>query len=154
MKKGDIWFMGYSANKIWRNFFSVVAGVLIALVIIFPIGLIAGLLSFSDSRIPKAQEVFSDALLIGGAVLGCIISGYYTAKISTRKDIVHGICSGIVLTLLYALVNDFKFNLRYPDIGIAYFGIIPAVLIGVFIGIKKKKIISNNIASLSDTPSQ
>ncbi len=144
--------MGYPAKEIFRNILSVVAGVLIALVIILSIGLVAVLLSFSDSRIPRYQAILSDVLLIGGSVLGCLIGGYYTAKISTRKDIVHGICTGIVLTLLYALVNDFEFDLRYPDIGIIYFGIIPVVLIGIFIGNKKKKIVSGNIASRPDNP--
>ena len=131
--------MSYPAKEIFRNILSVVTGVMLAVVIILPIGLLAGLLIFSDSKIPRSQAILSDILLIVGSVLGCIIGGYYTAKISTRKVIVHGIFTGIVLTLLYALVNDFEFDFRYPEIGIIYFGIIPVVLIGVVMGIKIRK---------------
>ena len=131
--------MSYPAKEILRNFFSVVAGVIAALAIIIPIGLFAGLLSFSDAAIPKTQAIISTVLLITGPAAGCILGGYTTVKVSTRKDIIHAIITGSVLTFLYAWVNDFEFDWQYPDIGIAYMGFIPTVLIGAIIGIRKKR---------------
>lgn len=131
--------MSYPVKEIWRNFLSVVAGVFITFFIIFPIVIFVPFISFSDSRISRSQEIFTDVLLISGALFGCIMGGYTTAKISTRKDIVHGIITGLVLTFLLVCVNEFEFDLRYPDAGIIYFGTIPVVLIGVYIAIRKKK---------------
>ncbi|HEX4876352.1 MAG TPA: hypothetical protein VFV31_06740 [Chitinophagaceae bacterium] len=139
--------MNYPIKEIIRNFMSVVAGVLLALIFIIPIGLIAGLLVFSDAAVPKSQEVLSTLLIFAGFVIGCLLGGYTTVKISTRRDLVHASITGIVLTLLYAWVNDFEFDWRYPDTGIAYAGFIPVVMIGGMIGVRKKRAISSNRSS-------
>ncbi|HRE39304.1 MAG TPA: TIGR04086 family membrane protein [Chitinophagaceae bacterium] len=144
--------MSYPAKEIIRNFLSVVAGVMIALIIILPIGLFAGLLVFSDSNIPKSKETLSKLLLIFGLIAGCLLGGYTTVKMSTRKDLVHAFITGIVLTFLYALVNDFEFDWRYPDTGIAYAGFIPIVMIGGIIGERKKRTTSNSHSSPPGTP--
>ncbi len=144
--------MDYPLKEIVRNFLSVVAGVIIALVIIIPSTIFATLMVFSDGTVPKSQQVISTALTIGAIAAGCITGGYLTVKISTRKDWVHTIITGLVLTCLLALVNDFEFDWRYPDVGIFYFGILPAVLIGAWAGIRKKKVISNTTSSHPDTP--
>ena len=99
--------MSYPVNEILRNFFSVVAGVTLALVIIIPSALFAAFLNNPDSAIPTSQEILSTLLLISGIVAGCMLGGYTTVKVSTRKDIIHAFITGIVLTFLYALLNDF-----------------------------------------------
>lgn len=144
--------MSYPLKEIIRNFFSVVAGVLIALIVVIPIGLIAGLLVFSDAAISKSQEILSTFLLIAGFVAGSLLGGYTTVKISTRRDLIHAFITGIILTFLYALVNDFEFDWRYPDTGIAYAGFIPIVMIGGIIGVRKKRTTSNNHSSPPGTP--
>jgi putative membrane protein (TIGR04086 family) len=144
--------MDYPLKEILRNFLSVVVGVIIALVIIIPIAIFAALLVFSDGTVPKSQQVISTVLTIGAIAAGCFTGGYLTVKISTRKDWIHAIITGLVLTFLLALVNDFEFDWRYPDIGISYFGILPAVLIGAWAGIRKKKVISNTNSSPPGTP--
>ncbi len=130
--------MNTTVKEILRNIFSVVAGVIISLLIIIPVGIFAALLSFSDAAIPKSQEIFSTVLMISGIVAGCLSGGFVTARISTRFDLIHVIIAGIVLTYLYAHINDFEFNWQHADLGIAYFGFIPVVLIGGLIGMRKK----------------
>ena len=142
--------MSYPVNEILRNFFSVVAGVTLALVIIIPSALFAAFLNNPDSAIPTSQEILSTLLLISGIVAGCILGGYTTVKVSTRKDIIHAFITGIVLTILYALENEFDW--RYPDTGIAYVGFIPIVMIGGIIGVRKKRTRLNNHSSLPGTP--
>jgi len=144
--------MSYPAKEILRNFFSVVAGVISALAIIIPIRLVGGLLSFSDAAIPKTQAIISTLLLIAVPVAGCILGGYTTVKVSTSKDIIHAIITGMVLTFLYAWINDFEFDWQYPDTGIVYFGFIPVVMIGGIIGVRKKRTMSNNHSSPPGTP--
>lgn len=144
--------MSYPVNEILRNFFSVVAGVTLALVIIIPSALFAAFLNNPDSAIPTSQEILSTLLLISGIVAGCMLGGYTTVKVSTRKDIIHAFITGIVLTILYALKNDFEFDWRYPDTGIAYVGFIPIVMIGGIIGVRKKRTRLNNHSSLPGTP--
>lgn len=144
--------MSYPVKEIIRNFFSVVAGVLIALIVVIPIGLIAGLLVFSDAAIPKSQEILSTLLLFAGFVAGSLLGGYTTVKISTRRDLIHAFITGIVLTFLYAWVNDFEFDWHSPDTGIAYIGIIPVVMIGGIIGVRKKRTTSNSHSSPPGTP--
>ncbi len=144
--------MSYPVKEIIRNFFSVVGGVLIALIVVIPIGLIAGLLVFSDATIPKSQEILSTLLLLAGFVAGSLLGGYTTVKISTRRDLIHAFITGIVLTFLYAWVNDFELNWQYPDTGIAYVGVIPIVMIGGIIGVRKKRTTSNSHSSPPGTP--
>jgi putative membrane protein (TIGR04086 family) len=144
--------MSYPVKEIIRNFFSVVAGVLIALIVVIPIGLIAGLLVFSDAAIPKSQEILSTLLLFAGFVAGSLLGGYTTVKISTRRDLIHAFITGIVLTFLYAWVNDFEFDWRYPDTGIAYAGFIPIAMIGGIIGVRKKRTTSNSHSSPPGAP--
>lgn len=145
--------MDYPLKEILRNFISVVVGVVVALVIIIPIAIFAALMVFSDGTIPKSQQVISTVLTIGAIAAGCITGGYLTVKISTRKDWIHSIINGLVLTFLLALVNDFEFDWRYPDIGISYFVILPLVLFGAWAGIRKKKeTISDTTSSPPDTP--
>jgi len=144
--------MSYPVKEIIRNFLSVVAGVLFALIVVIPIGLIAGLLVFSDAAIPKSQENLSTLLLFAGFVVGSLLGGYTTVKISTRRDLIHAFITGIVLTFLYALVNDFKFDWRYPDTGIAYIGFIPVVMIGGIIRVRKKRTTSNSHSSPPGAP--
>ncbi|MFZ1314607.1 MAG: hypothetical protein WAR38_17205, partial [Chitinophagaceae bacterium] len=78
--------------------------------------------------------------------------GYTTVKVSTRRDLIHAFITGIVLTFLYALVNDFEFDWRYQDTGIAYVGFIPIVMIGGIIGVRKKRTKLNKHSSLPGTP--
>lgn len=144
--------MSYPVNEILRNFFSVVAGVTLALVIIIPSALFAAFLNNPDSAIPASQEILSTLLLISGIVAGCMLGGYTTVKVSTRKDIIHAFITGIVLTFFYALLNDFEVDWRYLNIGIAYFGFFPIVMIGGIIGVRKKRIRLNNHSSLPGTP--
>lgn len=144
--------MSYPVNEILRNFFSVVAGVTLALVFIIPVALFAALLNNPDSSIPTSQEILPTLLLISGIVAGCMLGGYTTVKVSTRRDLIHAFITGIVLTFLYALVNDFEFDWRYQDTGIAYVGFIPVVMIGGIIGARKKRTKLNNHSSLPGTP--
>ncbi|MFZ1313857.1 MAG: hypothetical protein WAR38_13405, partial [Chitinophagaceae bacterium] len=67
--------MSYPVNEILRNFFSVVAGVTLALVIIIPSALFAAFLNNPDSAIPTSQEILSTLLLISGIVAGCMLGG-------------------------------------------------------------------------------
>jgi hypothetical protein len=83
---------------------------MVALLVVFPFGLLGALMSYLDSTIPKLDTILSTIILITGLVAGCMLGGYTTAKISRQKYIVHAAITGFVLTYLYALVNDFEFN--------------------------------------------
>lgn len=144
--------MSYPAKEILKNFLSVLAGVSMALIIMVPVVLFAGLMVLSDASVPKPQEIISTILLIFGITAGCITGGYTTAKISTRNDLTHTFITGLLLTFLYALVNDFEFDWRYFDIGMAYFGFVPVVMIGGMLGVKIKRSTLNKHSSPSDNP--
>ena len=93
-------------------------------------------------------------VLLTGSIIACMAGGYTTSKISTHKKLIHSVVTGLILTFLYALVNDFEFDLRFPDIGIAYFGFLPVTIIGAMIFIRNKKIIQNIHSSPPDIPLQ
>lgn len=117
-----------------RSFFAVLAGVLIAMAIAIPIGFTASLLVISDTEIPSAHAALSTLLFIIAVVTACIAGGYYCASIAKRKEFVHATVAGTILTLMYAWVNDFQFNILSGDSGIIYFSFIPLMLSGAAIG--------------------
>jgi hypothetical protein len=99
-----------------------------------PIGFAASLLVFSDAEVPSSHSTLSTLLFIIAIVTGCIAGGYYCATIAKRKELIHAVAAGTILTLLYAWVNDFRFNITSGDSGIIYFSFLPLMLLGAAIG--------------------
>lgn len=131
--------MSYSAKEILRNFFSVVAGVISALVIIIPCVILSWTFSYADGSIQDDFNILtfliSTIVIISGAILG----GYITAKISTRKDTIHILLTGVMLSLLYLAAGNFKLHYFTKKEIISLLLPIPFVSLGGFIGIKNKQ---------------
>lgn len=147
MKKGDIWFMSYPTNEKIRNVFAVVTGVIIASAL-FTLALIILLLFIAaqakghgeDSDFENISKSFG---LISYLIIFicCFTGGFITGRISTRKDLIHGAITGIVLTILMIYFSDFDFSSE----AIFYFVvIIPFTILGTLLAIKikRRKIIS------------
>jgi len=130
--------MRYSLRKMVRNFLSVLTGVIIASIILIPFGLFAALLIFSDAAIPKPQLVLSAVLFIAGITIGSFLGGRITAMFVTGQEMIYASITGIILTFICAVINDFDFDWNFPDTGIAYFLFIPFTILGAFVSSKKK----------------
>lgn len=94
--------MGYPLKEIWRNFFSVVAGVILGLLIFLfiSIGVNSRLNRIESSNghpITKESRLTLSAL---GLIIGALAGGSLTASISTRKDKTHAGITGIVLSVI------------------------------------------------------
>jgi putative membrane protein (TIGR04086 family) len=113
MKKGDIWFMmEYSTKEKTQNILSVVAGVLTGLALISLLNLILLLTMATSSRNGESPENSSlfKILAVATIVISCLIAGFVTAKISTRKTFIHVPLTGIVLLLVIAGIGDFNWK--------------------------------------------
>ncbi len=142
MKKGDIWFMYTSGKEIIRNVFSVVAGVLVSAALYMLFGLI--LLIFIASKAKghgeeSGLERISTTLDIASTIaliICCLLGGFATGSLSTKKDMIHGAITAIISSILLASINDFDFQIQ----SIAYYltGIL-ATIFGTYLAIKLKK---------------
>ncbi len=148
MKKEDIWFM-YSSNKeIVRNIFSVVAGVLVSAALYMLFGLI--LLIFIASKVKGHGEESGfekisttlDIISILALFICCLLGGYVTGIISTKKDMTHGVIAAIISSILLASINNFEFN---KESIVYYLVSILATMFGTSLAskLKKKKALQN-----------
>ncbi len=126
--------------QLLRSFLSVLTGVVIAIIIAVPIGLVAGLLVFSDSEVSASQSILSIVLLIIALIVSCVAGGYYCANMAKQKELIHAAITGVILTILYSVVNNFQFNLISFENGTIYYCFIPLTLAGAAIAIKGKNL--------------
>ncbi|MBI1343649.1 MAG: hypothetical protein GC171_12005 [Terrimonas sp.] len=131
--------MGYPQKEIIQNFFSVIAGVLIALAISIPLSFLAGILVFSDAPVPLAQTVIANILLALALIGGCLAGGYTTAKISTRRTRIHILITAIVLIYLFCRINDLILTREGGWDLAALAGIILFTGMGAYLELRKKK---------------
>ena len=104
------------------------------MVIAIPIGFTASLLVISDTEVPSSHATLSTLLFIIAIVTACVAGGYYCASIAKRKELLLATIAGAILTLMYAWVNDFQFNILSGDSEIIYFSFIPLMLSGAAVG--------------------
>ena len=157
MKKGDIWFMSYPVKEIWRNILSVVAGVLSAIVITVALTLLTIFLNLGvigDASVSRAEENIYHIMAALAIAIGTGFGGYITAKISTRKHIIHITITGAILVFIKLFFDKFDFSLYDIFETIFLLLILPSVLIGGLVGIKSKKSVKDYSSSLPDNPLQ
>lgn len=125
-----------------RNFFSVVAGVLTASLLFGIGGLI--LLNTQLKKI-KGHGEETDVESIASSftnfymliiVIAMTLGAFVTVKISTRKDLAHGLITGAVCGVLFAYITEFDIS---ADTIVLYLIIISGAVLGTLIGIRTKK---------------
>ncbi len=125
-----------------RNIFSVIAGVLTASLLFGIGGLI--LLITQLNKI-KGHGEKTDVESIAGSftifsmliiVIAIIIGAFITVKISTRKDLVHGLITGAVCCVLFAYITEFDIT---TDTLVLYLIIMLGAGAGTLIGMRTKK---------------
>ena len=131
--------MSYLVKEIVRNFLSVVAGVMAALVIIIPCVIFSWRYSYKDGSIQEDFYILTFLISTIGIIFGIFLGGYVTAKISTRRDKIHTLITGIILSLLYLASGDFKLHYFTNKEILIILMPIPIVLLGGFWGIKSKQ---------------
>ncbi len=131
--------MSYPVKEILRNFLSVVAGVIAALAIIVPFLIISWKYSYKDGNIQEHFNILTFLISTSGIICGMLAGGYVTAKVSTRRHIIHILITGIILSLLYLASGDFKLHYFTKKEILILLLPIPIVLLGGFWGIKSKQ---------------
>ena len=125
-----------------RNIFSVIAGVLTASLLFGIGGLI--LLITQLNKI-KGHGEKTDVESIAGSftifsmliiVIALIIGAFITVKISTRKDLAHGLITGAVCCVLFAYITEFDIT---TDTLVLYLIIMLGAGAGTLIGMRTKK---------------
>ncbi len=130
-----------------RNIFSVIAGVLTASLLFGIGGLILLITQLNKIKghgeatdvesIASSFTIFSMLII----VIAMIIGAFVTVKISTRKDLAHGLITGAVCCVLFAYITEFDIT---TDTLVLYLIIISGAGAGTFWGIWSKKSISSN----------
>ncbi|HQW44179.1 MAG: TIGR04086 family membrane protein [Chitinophagaceae bacterium] len=125
-----------------RNIMSVVIGVIIAAAL-FSLAALIMLLTIAskvkghgeESDLDGISKVF-DVVSFLVIFTCCFIGGYITGRISTKKDMIHGAITGIVLIVLLAYASDFD---KSTEAIIYYVVILPFTLIGTLMAVRVKK---------------
>ena len=125
-----------------RNFFSVVAGVLTASLLFGIGGLILLITQLNKIKghgeetdvesIASSFTIFSMLII----VIAMIIGAFVTVKISTRKDLAHGLITGAVCCVLFAYITEFDIT---TDTLVLYLIIMLGAGAGTLIGMRTKK---------------
>src|SRR5688572_24453444 len=100
--------MSESTKKLWRKVFAVIAGVLVAIIIIVPLGLVGALMLFSDDRIPQSQAVTGYVIMTAAVILGSFAAGYTTRKRSENPY--SFLVTAIILFLLVLVLVRFDLS--------------------------------------------
>jgi uncharacterized BrkB/YihY/UPF0761 family membrane protein len=125
-----------------RNIFSVIAGVLTASLLFGIGGLILLLTQLNKIKghgeetdvesIASSFTIFSILIIVFAMIIGALV----TVKISTRKDLAHGLITGAVCCVLFAYITEFDIT---ADSIVLYLIIMSGAAVGTFIGIRSKK---------------
>jgi hypothetical protein len=130
----------YPPREIARNFLSVVAGVLAALVVLFTLItflLFTGVMSTEIGE-PGEGEFTAFVSLAIAVAIASIAGGYVTGKISTRNDWIHIVLAAVVITATAVFGRDIDLGIP-ARMNILFFILIaPCVLIGGYFGVRKK----------------
>ncbi len=125
-------------NKlITRNILSVVIGVLTSIVL-FLMGGLALLIFIASNAKGHGEDSDLSKITLAGIILlffCCFAGGFITGKISTKSDWIHGIITGAVLIILFAIMSDFTID---SESIISSILIIPFTLAGTYFAIKQK----------------
>ena len=88
-----------------------------------------------ESNLEKASNPISISIIITTFIC-CALGGFVTGKVSTKKDLIHGSITAIVLIFLQAYISEFKFANNEL---INYLIILPLTLAGTLFAIWMKK---------------
>lgn len=127
-------------KEIVNNFFAIVIGVFVALLIIIPVGIFTAISSFSFGETPNLTVLFSDIILVAAVIFSCFLGGYFTARNTTGKSIFPIIITSLILLFLDLKLNNFDLKYVTTLEIICLIGIIPLTIIGGHYYLRKKVI--------------
>ncbi len=134
-----------SVTEILKNILSVIAGVGAGILVFFAIGLFLFFsgIGWRDKEYIRSVDTYWFIGQILMILLSTVIAGVTTARISSRKNFLYPLITGISLLLLLMLLNDFEFDFRNFATGIAYLVVIPLTLGGAFMIMRSLKKINH-----------
>ena len=103
----------YPAKEKIQNVLSVATGALtgFAFLSFLTFFLLLALASTANRDTESAENSSLFAILaVLTTILSSLLAGYITAKISTRKTIIHLVLTGLVLVLIMAAISDFDWK--------------------------------------------
>ena len=100
--------MNQVTKNTWRNIFSVLGGVVVALIIIIPLGLMGAVMLFSDAPIPEKDAITANSIMTIAVIIGSFVGGYTTVNIAINKKMVY--FTAFILLFLNLLLYEFDLN--------------------------------------------
>jgi putative membrane protein (TIGR04086 family) len=135
----------YTSKEKFQNVLSVVVGILTGFGLLTLLNLILILVFLPGNRDSVSRENSHQFQLfaIGIVTISCLVAGFITAKISTRKTLIHVLLTGIIFLLIMLGIADFKLDDLETTDWVGLLLIIPCTLLGGFRKIRKETIIKN-----------
>lgn len=132
--------MSYINSKVGTNILAIFTGIVAALMILIPFGILAALIGFSFGEIQESRAILSDCLLLLAVSLGSFLGGNFTAKNSSGKSIIPVIITSLGIIGLGLLLNNFNFQYISTIEIISLIGITPLTLLGGYLFLRNKVI--------------
>ncbi|MFM9909306.1 MAG: hypothetical protein ACKVOW_08155 [Chitinophagaceae bacterium] len=131
----------YSAKELLKNFFSVLAGVVIAFAILISLAaflLFADIIPAGHTRTNEQDLLVAEISFAISIIIASVAAGYSTAKISTRQNWLHIIIAGIVFMVFLWYTHEFDFGFSDTWSYTFLLLVLPFTLLGGYFGLRKK----------------
>ena len=130
--------MSYTGKEIVHNFFAIVIGLVVALLIIIPVGIFTVIANFSFGETPKSTELLTGITLVVAVMFGSFQGGYSTARNKMGKSIIPIIITSLTLLFLNLQLNNFDFKYITRVEVICLIIIVPLTITGGYYCLRKK----------------
>lgn len=131
----------YPAKEMLKNFFSVLAGVIIAFAILISLTaflLFADIIPAGNGKPNEQDLLVAEISFAISIIIASISAGYSTAKISTRRNWLHIIITGTVFLVFLWYTHEFDFGFSDTWRYIFFLLVLPFTLLGGYFGLRKK----------------
>ncbi len=131
----------YPAKELIKNFFSVLAGVIIALAILISLSaflLFADIIPTANGKPNEQDLLVAEISFAISIIIASISAGYSTAKISTRQNWLYIIIAGAVFLTFLWYTNEFDFGFSDTWRYSFFLLVLPCTLLGGYFGLRKK----------------
>lgn len=132
-----------SSNEIFRNFFSVLSGVITAFAVLISLVaflLFSGIIEWGAETSASADTITPKLSLGISIIIAAIAGGYTTAKISINRKWIYIGLTGMIILLVSILTNEFDLGYTSYWKYIFLLLLFPSTFLGGYWGLRRDRI--------------